>query len=344
MICLLLDEKTVNLWKLKGSVGKVLGNTKTDPRSHYQRLKRWLWSASNSKHLWVGMVKASVSLLHKKSRYLILDGTSWKYAGKKYHFLTLSILYQGVSIPVWWRELSKLGISNQWERKLLLTCACKLFDLKDKILLADREYIGKEWFRALQAATAGFVIRLKENNFQQQIEAQGRRISKLESKAKSNLDRLVWKKFELEGFTYYYIIKAYRSTSGKIEFLRLISTLTPAEAAKAYAHRYRIESMFKHMKSNGFDLENLHVKQAYKVNMMMAALVLAYTLSVVEGLKKYNRIALKKHGFAELSVFRYGLDWWQNYLSDFEGFICRLANYLRTFLINQNQDNKLNVP
>jgi hypothetical protein len=38
VVALLLEEKTVNLWKLKGSVGKLLGNTETDSRSHYQRL------------------------------------------------------------------------------------------------------------------------------------------------------------------------------------------------------------------------------------------------------------------------------------------------------------------
>ncbi len=41
MVALLLEEKTVNLWKLKGSVGKLLGNTETDSRSHYHRFRRW---------------------------------------------------------------------------------------------------------------------------------------------------------------------------------------------------------------------------------------------------------------------------------------------------------------
>jgi hypothetical protein len=59
----LLDEKTVNLWKLKGSVGKILENT----CSHYQRLKRWLWFAAANKHIWVGMLKASASLLEKRA-------------------------------------------------------------------------------------------------------------------------------------------------------------------------------------------------------------------------------------------------------------------------------------
>ncbi len=129
LVCLLLDEKTVNLWKLKGSVGKVLGNTATDSRSHYQRLKRWLWLGAPSRKIWVGMLQASASLLTQNSLYLILDGTSWKSGGSKYHFLTLSLVYQGVSVPIFWQELGKLGISSEWERKLLL----KLFKLQGKV-------------------------------------------------------------------------------------------------------------------------------------------------------------------------------------------------------------------
>ncbi len=45
----------------------------------------------------------------------------------------------------------------------------------------------------------------------------------------------------------------------------------------------------------------------------MAALVLAYTLSVVYGLARYKRASkVKKHGWPEMSLFRFGLDLWQN--------------------------------
>jgi hypothetical protein len=140
-------------------------------------------------------------------------------------------------------------------------------------------------------------------------------------------------------------LKAYRGRDGKIEFLRLISTLTPALAMKNYGYRYRIESMYKHLKSNGFDLEELHVQKEYKVQMMMAVLVLAYTLAVVKGLKKYRRkIALKKHGSPEMSVFRYGLDLWQNHLQSFVLFLHQLLEYLRRCLSSENWSLIKNVP
>jgi hypothetical protein len=96
-------------------------------------LKRWLRAGEKDKGLWVGLLNASVSLLTKKSKCLIIDGTGWQWGGKTYHFLTVSILYQGESVPIFWLELGRLGISNQWQRKLLIRLALKLFDLRGKV-------------------------------------------------------------------------------------------------------------------------------------------------------------------------------------------------------------------
>jgi hypothetical protein len=345
MVMLLLEEKTVNLWKLKGSVGKLLGNTESDPRSHYQRLKRWLRVGESTKLLWVGMLKAAAALLEKKSKILIIDGSSWKWGGKTYHFLTLSVLYQGVSIPIFWINLQKLGISSQWQRKYLLMLALRFYDLKGKVLLGDREYIGSEWFSSLRKAGLDVVIRLRKGNYQKEVEQSGKSVEKLEKRAIAKVGSLVWKRFVLQNNSYYYVLKAYRGRDGKTELLRLISTLTPAQAMKSYGYRYRIESMYKHLKSNGFDLEELHVQKEYKVQMMMAALVLAYTLAVVKGLKKYKRkIAIKKHGSPEMSVFRYGLDLWQNHLQNFVFFLHQLLEYLQRCLSSENWSVIKNVP
>lgn len=346
MVALLLEEKTVNLWKLKGSIGKLLGNTTTDSRSHYQRLKRWLWSGRADKGIWIGMLQASVSLLEKKSCCLIIDGSSWQWGGKTYHFLMLSVLYQGVSIPIWWHDLAKLGISSEQERKRMLQSAMKVLNLEGKVLLGDREYIGIRWFNMLQHVGMHLVVRLRKGNYQKAIEGHGPSVSKLENRARNRVGQLVWKKFSLQHRTYYYTLKAYRSRSGKIEYLRLISSITPALAMEYYGYRYRIEAMFKHLKSNAFDLESLHVQKAYKVRMMIALLVLAYTLSVCYGLQQYKQcMSIKKHGSAEMSVFRYGLDKWQNHLQSFVVFLEYLSHYLIYFdsytenhqlLLNQN--------
>ncbi|MBD0254737.1 MAG: transposase [Cytophagales bacterium] len=345
VVALLLEEKTVNLWKLKGSVGKLLGNTDPDSRSHYQRLKRWLNSGLAQKRLWVVLLQASVGLLTKKSKCLIIDGTSWQTGTHTYHFLTLSVLYEGVSVPIFWLDLKRLGISSQWHRKLLLRLALKVFVLKGKVLLGDREYIGQEWFEWLQEAGLELVIRLRKGNYEEHIEKSGKRIVGLERKAKARLGSVVFQKFLLEDKPYTLVLMAYRERSGKTQFLRLITTLTPALAIKYYACRYRIESMFKHLKSNGFQLQDLNLKTHHKITLLLAALVLAYTLSVVHGLARYKRaIKVKKHGSPEMSLFRFGLDLWQNHLQSFVRFLEALAH----FNISQAPTNQpllnLNVP
>lgn len=91
MVALILSEKTVNLWKLKAGVGKNLGNKEVDSRSHYQRLKRWLWQEKATPGIWIQIAKASLSLLGGQTDCLIMDGSSWKSGGLTYHFLTLSV-------------------------------------------------------------------------------------------------------------------------------------------------------------------------------------------------------------------------------------------------------------
>ncbi len=350
MVALLLTEKTVNLWKLKAGVGKQLGNTRVDTRSHYQRIKRWLWQEKATPGIWIQIAKASLSLLGGQTDCFIIDGSSWKSGGLTYHFLTLSVLYQGVSVPIWWLELGRLGQSSQWHRQLLIRSALKLLDLQGKVLLGDREYIGVEWFAALKRAGIGIVIRLRVRDYQTDIEASGKSIAKLENKAKSQLGRVTWQKFTLNEVTYTFVIVAYRNRTGppgggKEEFLRLITTLTPAEAVERYKQRYRIESMFKHLKSNGFNLEALHLEYGYKIRLMMAVVVLAYSLAVIYGLVDFKRkVKLKKHGSPEMSVFRWGLDKWQAYLRHLESFLEKLQYFANSWIIIDCKLTNLNVP
>ncbi len=139
-----------------------------------------------------------------------------------------------------------------------------------------------------------FVIRLRKGNYEQQIEEGGQKIAKLESKARAKVGSVVGQSFTLQKHTYSFVLKAYWERSGKIALLRLISSLPADKALQYYMDGYRIEPMFRHLKSNGFYLESLHVQKEYKVQLMMAALVLAYCLLVVYGLKKYKRcIAVK---------------------------------------------------
>jgi hypothetical protein len=346
MVALILDRQTVCLWKLKGSVGKFLGNTQTDSRSHYQRIKRWFWDSLAEKYVWLILLETAAGLLKKMTSILIIDGTSWEWGGKTFHFLTLSVLYKGVAIPIWWVELGRLGVSNQKQREVLVRGALKVLKLLGKTLIGDKEYLGERWFKYLKTNGLHFVIRLRDKAYLQAIQASGKPIETLEKKAKKRLGKVFAKSFELEGESYFLVLTAYKNRSGKVEILRLVTTLEqPHKAVELYKLRYRIESMFKHLKSNGFDLEALNLKSSRKIRLMMALVVLAYTLSVVYGLKGYKRkYPPLKHGSPAMSVFRVGIELWQNHLATFELFLEKLISFFNLAKSKKKYHLVINVP
>lgn len=345
MVALLLDQKTANLYRLKDAVGRLLGNTTTQPESHYQRLKRFLWQGKAQDRLWIAILRAALGLLTGQSRYLILDGSSWQAGGYSYHFLTLSLLYQGVSVPLFWLDLDRSGHSQQWHRCLLLRLAGRLLPLRGKVLLGDREYIGSEWFKYLQQAGIGLVIRLRAIDYVADITSGGQSMPLLEARARARPYQAVSQCFTLGEHRYRFVILHWRNRAGQWEYLRLITSLSGRAAVEAYKLRYRIESMFRHLKSNGFQWEELGVRRVYKVQLMMALLVLAYTLAVVEGL-----LSVKATGQAgkvkprRVSVFRRGLAGWQNHLGDLNAFIVKLLYVIRDCKIDIYKLNLGHVP
>jgi hypothetical protein len=218
--------------------------------------------------------------------------------------------------------------------------------LLGKTLIGDREYIGVMWLKYLKDNDLHFVIRLRDKNYNDAINATGKSIEKLEKKAKKRLGQVFSKHFELNGEPYYFVLTAYKDRSGKVEILRLITSLSYAnKAVELYKLRYRIESLFKHLKSNGFDLEALHLQSSRKVRLMMALVVLAYTLSIVYGLKGYKRkYPPLKHGSPAMSVFRVGIELWQNHLGSFVLFLEKVLEYFNRVFEKKKYSLIINVP
>ena len=331
----ILQSRTTNLNIVKNYVGGVVGNIETKPDSHYTYLVRF-FRREDAEQLAPCLLYITFFLLHDKFKvkYLTLDGTSWELGGKFYHFLTLCVLYQGVSIPIWWKDLSHKGVSSQAERADFLADALKRYDLKGMILLADREYIGEEWFALLRKKGIHFIIRLKKEIYRSYVdqqlmpvEAMSRRYDKCQTKRYSHLKRLanspmhqntgVAKYIRIDEEIYLFVM--YKNPNPKADkedkMLFFLSSLNKKEQViKDYPLRWTIECCFKHLKSNGFNLETINVKGAAKENLMFTILVFLYTFSIVQGLKEYikaNKIYKKyQSGKTSLavSIFKKGND------------------------------------
>jgi hypothetical protein len=55
--------------------------------------------------------------------------------------------------------------------------------------MGDREYIGDLWLKYLKDNGLSFVIRLRDNNYNDAINATGKPIEKIEKKKKTKLDK-----------------------------------------------------------------------------------------------------------------------------------------------------------
>lgn len=332
----MLLAQTVCLNKLKGVVGQITGKKNTKPSSNYQRLLR-IFRFHAFSRLWLDILIFVFQLLRLKCKYLTLDGTSWKRGEKWHHFLVLAVVYQDVAIPIYWIDLQKHGMSSVKERKRLMKRVFRSFNLKDKTLIADREYIGIEWFRFLIDSGLQFVIRLKKNVYHEAINAaEGKTVEELIQKVKRSkvAHKSVRKAFKLEGMQLYFVVSKNPDKNAKEELLFLITNLANSAPSIAviYKIRWKIEHCFKQLKSNGFDLEAMNVKGKAKQNLLLAIVVFTYVLSILEGLKDYKKVALKKYAngtvYKAVSLFRHGVDKIVIIANSFEPFLKYLLDQI----------------
>lgn len=329
----ILQARTTNLNIVKNYVGGILGNSQTKPDSSYTYLVR-VFNNEKTAHLAPCLLLMVFFLLDTKFKvkYLTLDGTSWELGGQKIHVLTLCVLYKGVSIPIWWKDLGHKGVSSQEERELFMKEVLQRYNLEGMILLADREYIGEKWFVFLRNKGIHFIIRLKKDIYRHfvdtelnPIEGQSGRYKSFQKKRYSHLYRLansvkyqntgVAKHIRIEGEVFLFVMYKNPNSQAKEEdtMLFFLTSLSKKEQAiKNYPLRWTIESCFKHLKSNGFNLESMNVKGEFKQYLMITILVFLYTFSIVEGLNEYTKTnkKFKKYKnnkiYLTISVFKKG--------------------------------------
>jgi len=306
--------KSTNLNEVKDELGNILKNQETTkPESNYKRLIRFFQLPDEEKQdlvkslLCVGF--CLLGLKSTKPKYIALDGTSWKLGNKKIQLITLAIVINGVSIPICWEELGKIGNSNYKERESLFKKAFEWYDLRGMILLADREYIGEQWFKYLKTNGLEFVIRLREKVYKNYVDNQRDQKGKafkhqkwrqigLKREAKKERYRAtgVAKQIEILEEKYTYVVFKNPKKGADEELIYFISTLkNKKKIVTIYPIRWTIECCFKHLKSNGFNLEDLNFKQSGKVKMMMAIVCFLYILCIHHGIIEY--VEMKKSDF-----------------------------------------------
>lgn len=313
LTCIIPLARTSNLNKMKDYIGGVLKNTETQPGSHYKRLTRFfqVWGGDTS--LLKSILRLNLRILRGMGfKILVLDGTSWTFGQTKVHYLVLAVLVGTVAVPIYWIQLGKIGASSQQEREDMLSDALKLFHLRGMTLLADREYIGKSWFKFLKNSGLHFVIRLKWGDYLEEVNKEAGRSYKAMYAYCSTKNKLVRKPILLEGMRFNFFMLPNLKPNAKEDYMIFLTTLPPTrKTAALYRSRWKIESLFFHLKSNGYNLEDLNLRDPHKSRLLLAIFALAYTLAIREGWKRRHLIPENTYKdqstSRQVSIFRDGL-------------------------------------
>jgi hypothetical protein len=248
----LLASRSTNLNTVKDRIGPLLGKADRQPATHYKGLIRF-FRCPQAALLTECIQRFTFCLLKGRVNYLILDSTCWEIGQKWVHLQVLCVVYQQIAIPIFWRDLDHDGHSNRLERQRLIGDAAQLFDLKGKILLADREYVGDDWLRFLSDLGIDFVVRLPIKCYKKQVNNYGSLQRKALRRKRAVATPILW-----DSYWFCLVMKRNPAACPKEPILYWITSLPDAIAAsELYRKRWKIEICFKCFKTNGFNLQQM---------------------------------------------------------------------------------------
>jgi len=308
-----------SLLKLTTANGKKLAlamNPRVKAASNYRRIQRFMadydfdFEAFGHFLLWL--------LPQEDGFVVVMDRTEWHFGAKPVNVLMIGLAYQGIAFPVLWKVLSKKngsgkeGSSSTEERKALFERFLGLVPVgKIRAFVADREFIGQGWLGYLSGRDVPFVIRIRSNRGVAFGNADGPVLP-----ARMFFRGLApGQERQLEGSRFVggepvSVVGKHLHKEGD-EFLILIASgVAAGRVLGLYRQRWEIETLFAAMKSRGFDLETTHMSRPERAGKLIGLLSVAFAWSHLVGQRRHEQrpLKIKKHGWREQSLFRYGLD------------------------------------
>ncbi len=266
---------TINLSQMSNYSSKV-GIIKQDSiYKSYQRLMQ------NSQIAQRDIANCIINMFGLDTSNLILsmDRTNWQYGNKDINLLVLSVCVEGTAIPLYWLELSSRGNSNTDERIQLLDLFIEDFGA-DKIsyVLADREFVGNDWFDYLCQKNVQFIVRIKCN-----MHLETGRCSIKAGRLFGGASKycLSSKIVEINGKK----LLAQATRSDNNELVIVISNDTVAsDLLVLYAIRWNIECLFGQLKTRGFNFEDTRITLPHRIGNLMKLIVLSFAVCYLVGL------------------------------------------------------------
>lgn len=323
MLLALLVTRTVNLNKIACAI-----SSDADQTSRYRRLQRFFEKFMIDLDMIAGFI-FQLFFIHGGKWYLTIDRTNWQWGKSDINILTLAIAFKGIAIPIYWELLDKKGNSDTPERISLLKRFINRFGQNCIAgVLADREFIGGDWFSWLLKTKINFYIRIKKNLLTTDSRGRLIHVDALFRGLKATEERILVGKREILGHQLY--IAGLKLLDG--ELLIVVTNELTCDAIKTYGLRWEIETLFSCLKGRGFNFEETHITNQERIQKLFVLLAIAFCWAHKTGEWRHELkpIKIKKHGRPAVSLFRYGLDYIVDVLINF----CRKYDLFEKCLAN----------
>jgi len=269
-------------------------------------------------------------LPHKSPYRLAMDRTNWKFGHTNINVLTLAVVYQGVAFPILISMLDKFGHSHTQERIAMIERYIRLFGHETiDCLIADREFVGKNWISYLNDRQLRYYVRIREN-FYVDNPRNGRRIKAfwIFNGLKYGQCVFLRQKYRVNGQLCHLSASKMKNKQGEPELQIIISFDKQEEAQQIYKQRWQIETAFRALKSSGFNIQQTHLTDLARIEKLFSIVMVAFAWAYVVGdfvNENMKQIKILKHGRRAKSLFKYGLN--------------LIANTLLNTKIKQNKFN-----
>ena len=283
----MIRSRSVNLQKIAENLE---GSAKTE--SNYRRIQKMFQKQDIDYDI---TAKILSGILPKNEKWILaIDRTNWKLGKSNINLLVLGVVYKGMTIPLLWTfltkdnvensetvQIGKRGNSNTQERKDILEKFINIFGSeKIDLLVADREFIGKDWFNWLDEKKIKFLIRIRNssligNSINKKVSA-----STLLSGAEDD-DFIIFDKNKIFDLELY--IGGIKSSKSRDRLILVSNAKISKKSLEIYRKRWEIETMFGAFKSKGFNLEESKLTDGYKVEKLMAFLSIGFVWVFLAG-------------------------------------------------------------
>lgn len=298
----IISARTVNLARLATVFASgVL------PESNYKRLQRFFRGFEVSQEQILRFIVRHLPQ-GNGSWVLLMDRTNWKLGRCSINLLVVAVARDHVALPIYWTCLTQAGASNTDQRIAAIDALLKVIDpRKIAYLLADREFIGEDWFAYLIKKKIDFSIRVRENLTVTGANARTMLLSRLFASLSKGASTTLRHARTICGCRLY--LAARRNEKG--ELLIVVAPRYAHHAIQQYRQRWQIETLFGCLKTRGFNLEDTHMTKPERLEKLFALLTIAaaWALAVGEWVDEQEKPAVKSHGRRAVSSFRRGLDW-----------------------------------